>query len=102
MYNVAQHAMRLSRESTGHIQAAFSLSTATMSSVRRLQSFLQSPEARRLNCTSEECGHDRVLSIILNPTHNPEEMPIRLKEFKEALKGIVGGSPIETDYSGLH
>ena len=85
--------------------AKFHLS-ATMSSARkpssRLQSFLQAKEVQDLNCTSERVGDDLIISVVLNPKLEPPEMPARLKNFKLALKKLIGDVPIEVDYSGLH
>lgn len=101
----APKAVRLQRKSTGHIMAEFHLS-ATISSARkpssRLHNFLQTKEAQDLNCTSERVGDDLVLSVVLNPSLKPPEMPARLKNFKLALKKLVGDVPIAVDYSGLH
>lgn len=100
------HAVKLFRHGTGQILAQFHVSTATMSNVRmlspRLQAFLQSQEARNLECKDDEVGNERILSIVLNPTKCPEEMGTRLVNFKSALKMIVGEMPIEVDYSGIH
>lgn len=104
MYH-ATHAVRLFRQGTGQILAQFHLPTRTVSSIRRmsgrLQQLLGSPEAKSLGCACTEQEQEQVISIVLNPNQNPEEMPTRLAEFKHALRTIVGSARIETDYAGL-
>lgn len=101
----ASNEVRLQRQNTGQIMAKFHL-PATMSSARkpssRLQSFLQAKEVQDLDCISEMVGDDLIISVVLNPKRKPPEMPARLKNFKLALRKLVGDVPIGVDYSGLH